>query len=270
MRVPVRVLVCLAIISSVANAQQLNIPSAGITTSDMQALAVLAKAGAALGASTTLHDISLTGSVRQVAGSDDESGTATVKALSAGPVSIALSLASGNRSELRNPLAVPPAGNWAGPDGIVHSVAYHNLLAEPLWISSTALVVQALASQTLVVSSLGPTTIGGTSVQHLMFIQPSTDSSSTGRMLQNLTRFDLYFDSLSFLPVAVTFNIHADNDALTDIPVEIHYSDYRPVNGIQIPFHIQKLITNTLSLEFQFSSATVNSGLTAADFAVSQ
>src|SRR5205807_816317 len=105
----------------------------------------------------------------------------------------------------------------------------------------------------------------------------------TAALLQRLSQFDIFLDSATFLPVAVAFNIHPDNNALLDIPVEIRYSDYRSVgSGVgpnvgpgfslasspQAPFHIEKFLNGSLSLDLQFSTVTLNSGLTAADFSL--
>ena len=75
-------------------------------------------------------------------------------------------------------------------------------------------------------------------------------------------------DSTTFLPDAITFNIHPDNNALLDIPVEIDFSDYRPVSGTQVPFRIQKFLNNSLFLDFQVQNAAINSGLSASAFAI--
>ena len=64
------------------------------------------------------------------------------------------------------------------------------------------------------------------------------------------------------------FNTHPDNDMGLDIPVRIAFSDYRTVNGFQVPFRVQKFLNNTLTLDLQFQSATLNSGLTSAAFTV--
>jgi len=50
--------------------------------------------------------------------------------------------------------------------------------------------------------------------------------------------------------------------------VEIDFSNYQAVNGIQVPFHVQKLISNGLVLDLVMSSAVLNSGLSDSLFAV--
>jgi len=79
-----------------------------------------------------------------------------------------------------------------------------------------------------------------------------------------LTQVDLYLDPTTSLPVSYVFNSHPDNNAGLDIPTEIRYSDYKNVGGVQIPFHVQKFINNTLTLDLQFQNASLNTGITAA------
>jgi hypothetical protein len=81
---------------------------------------------------------------------------------------------------------------------------------------------------------------------------------------------DLYLDSSTFLPVSITFSIHPDNNALLDVPVEVHFSDYRKVSGVQVAFHVQKFISNQLTLDVSFQTVSLNTGLSTTDFAVQQ
>jgi hypothetical protein len=88
------------------------------------------------------------------------------------------------------------------------------------------------------------------------------------RLTQHLTEVDLYLDPVSALPLKLTFNEHPDNDASRDIPVEIRFSDYRPVNGAQVPFRLQKFINGTLLLDIRVEQAILNSNLPASTFTV--
>src|SRR5579862_7846213 len=67
-----------------------------------QALQLLQQALTALSPNITTSDITLTGSVHYIAGSEDENGTAALKSLASGASSMDLSLPSGTRSEVRN------------------------------------------------------------------------------------------------------------------------------------------------------------------------
>src|SRR5258707_682765 len=85
-------------------------------SSSPQALALLQKSLAALTGGQSITDVTLSGTARRIAGSDDESGSATLKALASGAGRMDLSLSSGQRSEVENFSATPPAGSWSGPD----------------------------------------------------------------------------------------------------------------------------------------------------------
>jgi hypothetical protein len=79
---------------------------------------------------------------------------------------------------------------------------------------------------------------------------------------------DLYVDGATFLPISYVYNSHPDTDAGLDIPTEIRYSDYRTVDGILVPFHVQKLVNGSLSLDLQFQAASLNTGLSAAQISL--
>jgi len=64
--------------------------------------------------------------------------------------------------------------------------------------------------------------------------------------------------------------MHPDNDAGSDIPTEIRFADYRNINGVQMPFRIQKLVQGSLFIDIVISQATMNTGITDAAFVVSQ
>ena len=79
----------------------------------------------------------------------------------------------------------------------------------------------------------------------------------------------MYLDSASLLPVAITFNLHPDVDAGTDIAAEVRFSDYRLVSGIRVPFHVQEFLNGGLVLDILISNVTVNLGLQDTDFGIS-
>ena len=120
-----------------------------------------------------------------------------------------------------------------------------------------------------VATYIGRETRNGQAVEHLAVSQVSTIAAPPGALsLAHLSQVDFFLDSATFLPAAITFNIHPDSNALLDIPVEIDFSNYTAVNGAQVPFHVQKHINNSLVLDLQFDSAFLNSGLSATTFTV--
>ncbi len=242
------------------------IPTGAQTTTSTQSsplpVQYLQRALVALSASTPTSDVTLTGSAHYIVGGDDETGTATLKAM-AGASRIDLNLSSGPRSEVVNTSA-SPAGTWSGPDGVSHAMAFHNLLTAPVWFFPAYSITHALSAG-YVATYVGHETREGQAVEHVTISQ-----TSTLQTMAHLSQMDFFLDSTTFLPVAVTFNIHPDNNALLDIPIEVRFSDYRAVNGVQIPFHVQKFLNNGLILDLQFTTAVLNTGLAASQFQVGE
>ncbi len=96
----------------------------------ISASALLQQSLAAQLGNAQISDVTLTGTARRIAGSDDESGTVTLKGLSGGTNRIDLSLSSGPRSEIRSTSTSGPSGSWSGPDGVAHAMAYHNVVTD--------------------------------------------------------------------------------------------------------------------------------------------
>ena len=233
-----------------------------------QALQLLQQALKALGITSPVTDITLSGTAHYVAGSDDETGTATLKALGTGASRVDLNLSSGPRSEIINISSTKPTGSWSGPDGVAHKVADHNaLLADPTWFFPVFPISRGLAAG-ITTTYVGLETHNGQSVQHLSVIQQAAGPAQSVPLIQHLSQIELYLDSATFLPVALDFNVHPDDNAALDIPIDVRFSDYRNVSGVQVPFHVQKFLNNSPVLDLQFQTVTLNSGLSASDFPI--
>jgi hypothetical protein len=157
------------------------------------------------------------------------------------------------------------------PDGKVHSQSQHNLMTDSSWFFPALTLGRLVSSQNSSVSLVGQETRDGVSVFHLtatqQFLVPDTPAEIAPE-LQRLSQMDIFLDSSTQLPFALTFNQHPDNNVLLDIPVEVRFSDYRAVNGVQVPFHIQRYLNNSLILDVQLQTAILNSGLAASAFAI--
>jgi hypothetical protein len=246
-----------------ATAQQAATPSA-------QGTALLQQALTALSGGTSITDVTLSGTARCIAGSDDESGTAVLKALVAGASRMDLTLSGVNRSEIRSVDGNnSPIGAWSGPDGVQHAISYHNLSTDSSWFFP-ALTFRRLANTAGIVGTyVGQETWNGQSVLHVSFSQPaSVATASNAAVMQHLTEMDFYLDPTTLFPVALSFSIHPDGNELLDIPVQIQFSNYQNTGGVQTPFHIQKFLNGSLSLDLQVQSAVLNSGLSASEFSV--
>ncbi len=261
------VLLSLAFLFAVQTAaQQTTTPA---PTRDPTAVALLSKSLAVMTGGMPLSDVTLQGSARRIAGSDDETGTAVLKALASGEARIDLSFPSGSRSEVHATSADGPAGVWSGPDAVKHPIAQHNLWTDSCWFFPALTFVRLSSSPSYSLSYVGQETRSGRTVVHVSASQIiSARSGKFSTFVQHLSQMDILLDSASLLPVAVFFNAHADGDAGLDIQVEIRFSDYHLINGAQVPFHVQKHLNNGLVLDLQLQSVSLNSGLSPASFSI--
>ena len=234
------------------------------TPATTQAVGVLAQSAKALTGSTAVNDMTLTGTVEWIAGSDDETGTATYKGVS-GAYRLDMTFRNGTRSEIvAPPVSGVPSGYWIGLDGSSHSMALHNVMVDAGWFPMFTLG-NLLSSPISVLTYVGQETRNGGSVIHLTANQQFPNvSADVAPSMQHLTQVEIYLDPATLLPVSYLYNLHPDNNALVDIPIEIRYTNYQTVSGLQVPFHIQKFINGTLAIDIQFQNATPNTGLTAA------
>jgi hypothetical protein len=233
--------------------------------SSVQAPALLQSALAALAGANPVTDVTLSGTAHYIAGSDDETGTATLKAI-VGASRIDLNLSSGPRSEVWNNLSGSPVGTWSGPDAVFHPISFHNLLLiDPAWFFPAFPISRGLATR-YAATYVGHEIRNVQAVEHLSVVQQIIAPTQDATLLQHLSQIDFYLDSSTLLPAALTFNIHPDDNQLLDIPIEVGFSDYRSVSGAQVPFHVQKFLNNGLILDLQFQSAILNSGLSASAF----
>ncbi|MHB8753413.1 MAG: hypothetical protein ACYC92_00415 [Candidatus Acidiferrales bacterium] len=235
---------------------------------DAQAVTLLQRSFAALVGATTIKDVTLTGNVSRIAGSDNESGMAILKATSAGQARIDLSLTGGQRSEVTDMSQAAPTGSWSGPDGTWHPVAGHNLFTDPSWFLPTFLVGRVLSNPGYAVSSADAETLDGVAVEHIAIFQQYSGSQQLPSLVQGLSKIDIYLNSSNLLPSAIAFNIHPDNNALTNIPLRVEFSNYKASQGAQVPCHIQKFINNGLVLDLVLGTVQFNTGLSASDFSI--
>lgn len=258
---PVLLLFPFLLVSGVSNARQASAPA----PRDASAVALLQRSLTALVGTNTIKDVTLTGSANYIAGSDNETGSATLKGTAISQGRIDLSLSDGSRSEVIDASQAAPTGSWCGSDGTWHAIAGHNLFTDPSWFFPSFLIARILSTSSYAVTAIDVETKDGSSVQHLAVYQQTPQAD---KLIANLSRTDIYLDPSTLLPAAVEFNIHPDSDALINIPMEIRFASYQNTQGISVPSHIQKYIQNGLALDVTVTSVQLNTGLTATDFQV--
>ncbi|HTC92889.1 MAG TPA: hypothetical protein VK699_05500 [Terriglobales bacterium] len=242
------------------------------TTSDPQAVTLAAQSVRALTGGTAVSDVTLTGTATQTAGSWNASGAATFKAK--GFAESRVDFAASSQSEIHGlDASGNPAGAWIGSpaktDSTRHTMALHNSFSDAAWFFPALTSLGAASQAGVVAKYIGAETHNGVATQHVRLWHTASSYSNLAAIatvIPRLSTVDIYLDATSSLPVALAFNAHSDKDMNTDVPIEVRYSDYQAVNGVRIPFHVQKYLNNGLVMDFTASSATINSGLSDALF----
>lgn len=229
---------------------------------DPQALALINQGLALLNGGTALSDVTLQATVTYTSGSDLETGTATLQALGNTNDIVVLNLTLGQQQEVRNSQAGVPAGAWVYPDNTVSLYAFQNCWTDAAWFSPGLILTSMPANPQVGLVNVGAGTWNGLSVNHVQSYQLlSAQSPSTTALIEGLSLEDLYLDATSELPLAIDFNLHPDGDLTTNIALEVQFGNYQTVNGMSVPFHVQRFVNGSLFLDFTVTSVTVNSGL---------
>jgi len=79
---------------------------------------------------------------------------------------------------------------------------------------------------------------------------------------------DFYLDATTFLPVAITYNVHPDNSWTTNLPIEVDFANYQNFGRVTVPTHIQRYQQGVLMVDLTISGAAFNTGLQLPIFAV--
>lgn len=253
----------LLFISSAATAQ-----TQSVVVRDSQGITLLQKSVAAMSRGASVSDVTLSGTATRIAGSDQESGQVVLEAKGAQESKIALALSGYSFSEVRNYANGAATGGYVGPDGVFHAMAQHNCFIDSAWffpmLSSLA---SAANNSSINVSYLGQATLNGTVVQHVATWQSvSSPDASAALAIAHLSTMDWYLDASTSIPIAVRFMTHPSDDASKDFAVEIRFSKYQSMNGVLVPFHVQKFLNGGLVLDLVISSAAFNSGIPDTDF----
>jgi hypothetical protein len=237
-------------------------PGTQAQTSATQGATLLSQSYKKLLGSVALTDATLTGSAEWIVGSDNETGSAVFKT-TGGAHRLDLVFRNGTRSEFVSSSGGVLAGNWVGIDGSSHPIANHNLMVDTGWFPATNLG-NLISSSTAVLTYIGEEERNGASVVHIsVSSQFPALSGDSAELMEHLSQAEIFIDPSTQLPASYLYSAHPDDNALLDIPIEIRYSDYRNVSGALIPFHVQKYMNNTLILDLQFQSVSLNTGITA-------
>jgi hypothetical protein len=250
--------VSLVSISTEATQAQGASPQAG------NAASALAQLAAAFSGSLTVQSVQLSGTAAWYEGSLEDSGTVNLTSAANGSSQMQLSLATtGQITETQTGTGSSATCQWSGEDAVVHSVDLGNCWRPALWFLPPLSLQPSVLSNEQAITDLGEGTVGSgeTVYRHLQGqITPSGSWPSSNALSELISRTttDIGLDPTSFLPAVLAYSVYPNSGAPVSIPIEIYYSDYHAVAGVQIPFHIERYLNGSLQLDIHVSSATVN------------
>jgi len=208
---------------------------------------------------TNLQAISLTGTAESSTGSNDDTGSFTGSCNTAGSSQLSLQLSGGTLTENRQTTNGSPSGNWVDSNGTQHAMVQHNLYSSSSWFCPVIALSQLVTSTNLNIQFIGEVQKDGATLQHFTSTAVQAGTGAPYTLAAHLSQVDIYLNPQTQMPVLFDFTIHPDNDAGTDIPVEIQFGNYTKVEGVWIPYTIQKYVNSTLVLTLQVQSASIGS-----------
>jgi hypothetical protein len=226
-------------------------------TSDPQAISLAVKSVLALTGGASISDVTLNANIISILGSDYETGTGTFSAKGTGKSRADLNLTGWTRTDVRNVINGFPSGAWTRNGGTPTAYAQHNSWTDSAWFFPVLSSATQSSKPSFVLKYVGQGQFAGLNVQHIQIFQAPSGFST----VQRLSAMDFYLDAVSYLPVAVGFNVHSDSDMNTNILVQINFANYQQVNGVQVPFHIQKMLDGEVVLDVTVTNAVFNTGL---------
>jgi hypothetical protein len=226
------------------------------------ATTLLNQLSTAFSGGNVVHQVQLTGNATWQVGNLNDTGTATLSAATTGASLLQLSLSSsGGRTEQQSGQGTNLSCTWAGEDGVAHAVDPGNCWRPEIWFLPPLSLQPSLLPNYLGAVDLGTTPVGFGPEQyrHLQaqLVLPDLTSALSAEVMQR-SMADLGIDPATSLPAVLSYSIWPDNGAAIPIAIEIHYANYHAINGVQIPFTIQRYINGSLQLQITVTSAQVN------------
>lgn len=243
--------------------------AAGTAPRDPQALAAVAKALSALDAGAAVQSVNMTGTVARTAG-DTEQGTITLEATSRGQSRVEMDLPSGAYLRTRDDSGPAPAGQWSGPDGKARSITLDNAISDPVWFFPALGRIARLATAGEIgISYVGPATRDGESlIQLKLWRQPAGQTADVTSSIAALSAANLYLDAATLLPRFLDFNAYPDKTDTIKLPMEVRFSAYQRIQGINVPMHIEEMLRGTPLLDITIQNVVINGAVSPSAFSI--
>jgi hypothetical protein len=207
----------------------------------------------------TVSSVQISGTATWYAGGLTDAGNALLTANSNGSAQMQLSLNSkGQWTESQTAVGTSMSCGWIGNDAVQHTGNLINCLRPVVWFIPPIFLQSLTLTSTISVTDLGVGPIASAgSYRHLhcffsTFPDPVTESAAAENPVE------IGVDPNTFFPAVVSYQVQPDNGANVLIPIEIRLSNYNQVNGVQVPYLIQRYVNGALQVSIQVTSVQVN------------
>jgi hypothetical protein len=246
------------LLATQSSAQQTAMADASLqatVTRDPQSLTLLAQCKAAMGGASIL-DTYATGTITST---DPNGPTGTIVAQTKGS-KMRNDIASGS-GQLS--FAANGSTGWSVRQGKKSNAPYAaTAYYRPEYAPALACIIDPLRPK-MNIKYVGLEQVGTASAYHIQFnVSPAgPDDSET-----LVSDFHVFLDQKTLL-VVKTSNFIFDPIALENRSTwETYYSDYRPVNGALVPFHVEHFLSGQKVTDVVFTHVEINKGISDAIF----
>lgn len=232
---------------------------------DQQAITVLSQAlqsAGGLPTIATILDFKASGNVTYFWAGEEVAGTTTVKGRGVDQFRIDSAVSSGTYTLLVN----NRSGQLKDIKGKTTPITFANAANKGNLIFPLAEIASRLQDTTVGVTYVGLTTFEGQQLHQVSTRRILTTDTGRGQLLNTLTTRDFFIDPQTFQVVATLDKEHPEGKDQIEFPHMMFFSDYRPVNGILVPFSITERVAGQKTWTIQISQIAFNNGLGDIDF----
>lgn len=109
-------------------------------------------------------------------------------------------------------------------------------------------------------------TLNGREVHRIKLARVAPQGGPMGAQLTKNSEIEVFIDAQTNLIAKIAYIHLSTTDWRMGVPTEIFYDDYRPINGMMIPFRQRTVINKSLTTDLQITSVQFNAGLPDSDF----
>jgi hypothetical protein len=203
--------------------------------------------------------VQMSGVLELPSGTSIDSGSFSAQCSISGTSQLQMQSSSGSQTENRQMTSGVATGNWIDSQGAAHPMANQNVQTSSAWFCPQIALTEILQSNTFAILFVGNETRNGNATLHYSVVSLSSNNPSPLSSSADMAQTEVYLDATTLQPVAFDFNIHPDDNASVNIPVEIQFSGYANSGGVTVPGTVAKYINGSLVLTMQVTSAASTS-----------